>query len=106
MAVTDQLLSADDLIDNPELAKLYLEKRRLDLETFMKSLRWKQRNAYTVSAIVYGNEIVHELRPCQLHAFPIWGELFWLKAGEPGKEDPVIFYTFDCFAAYVLAKWW
>ncbi|MCP3024971.1 hypothetical protein [Cupriavidus basilensis] len=97
-----QFLSAPDLLANPELASLYVEKRRIDADLLMHSLKWQSRGAHLVVANMYGYEIHHELKPCTLHASPVWGELF-----PPPSWDmePVVFETFDCFVAYVLATW-
>jgi len=104
--VVKKFVSAKELADNDMLASAYLSKRQLDLEKFMQSLKWESRDGFILQADIYGNKVLHELQECRLHAFPVWGELFWAEPGTSGKEDPVIFRTFENFAAYVLAKWW
>jgi hypothetical protein len=101
-----QFTSAHHFISDTDAAIEYLAKREDDLEKFMRALHWKRNNTFTIQTVVYGNAIVHELKPGALRAFPCWGELFWDEAGKFGKEDPVIFDTFHNFAAFVLARWW
>jgi len=100
-----EFTSADELACDHDKAVAYLTPRQTDLEKFMKSMKWEVRNTFSIQADVYGNQIVHELKPRQLHSFPVWGELFW-KPGASKIEEPVIFHSFENFAAFVMAKWW
>ena len=94
---------------DPELAKEYLAKRKPEeLEQLMASLEWAKSDKFRwcVATTLYGNYLVHELKPASLHASPCWGELFWGTEEMREKEDPVVFWSFECFAAFVLARWW
>jgi hypothetical protein len=74
----------------------------------LESLAWEKSDRFRgcVATTLYGNYLVHELRPCSLHASPCWGELFWTNEEMAEKEDPVVFWSFEQFAAFVLARWW
>lgn len=97
---------AEDLADDPVAAAAYVARRTTDFEKLMRDLKWEFQTPRMIKADIYGNTVMHELKPNQLHAFPVWGEIFWDKPGTVGKEEPVIFMTLENFAAYVLAKWW
>lgn len=127
--VQERKLSAADLFidaDNVESAREYLRTRHSDLERFLKSLEWEPVlfGSAIKAKIAHRYYIVHELRPCTMHATPIWGELFFDKnqltplwgesvfdysevdevAGD--LPEPSIFLHFESFAAYVLKRWW
>lgn len=67
----------------------------------MSTLVWSYRSCDTIQSPVYSANLVHELSPATLHAWPCWGELFF-----GTNEDPVQFDTMECFVAYTAARWW
>jgi hypothetical protein len=100
------ILDAMDLVQDLEVARTYLKSRRYDLEKFMMSLpAWERWNYYGVSIKLYGQTIVHELKPGTLHATPCWGELFWDQQ-HASENDPVMFAHFENFAAFMLKRFW
>ncbi|BAW19085.1 hypothetical protein [Ralstonia phage RP31] len=101
---------ADDFSRDHQAAVIYLHQRPENntdgeriIEKFMKTLKWEYRTEDTLMADVYGCKIVIELRPCALHAFPIWGELFY---GPTREADPELFDSLECFVAFCVARWW
>jgi hypothetical protein len=103
---------AEDFSRDHSAAVKYLERLPYDrdkgstLAQFMKTLTWEFRTEHTIEAQVNANAtIVHELSPARLHSFPIWGELLW-KDSSGNHQEPELFASMECFAAFCLAKWW
>lgn len=102
-----QFKRATDFIDNQELAKAYVKQRAADVDRFMATIqRWEACNeGKAVRAVLYGKTVVHELAPSTLHASRCWGELFH-EAKRDGVVDSEVFWSFEQFAAYMLATYW
>lgn len=98
-------IAADLLAMEPDLAAAYVELRQRDAEAFCRSLYWVSRDMYSVKADVFGHQIRHELKPGWLHAYPVWGELYWDDKERHGTE-PIIFVTMECYIAYILARFY
>jgi hypothetical protein len=101
--------TADDFCRDHNLALIYLDRRPENgpegtaLSQLMKTLKWEYRTEKTIMAQLYGCTIVVELSPCTLHSFHIWGELFY---NDTREAEPELFDTLECFAAFVMARWW
>jgi hypothetical protein len=102
-----QFKRATDFIDNQELAKAYVKQRAADVDKFMATIqRWEACNeGRAVRTVLYGNIVVHELAPSTLHASRCWGELHYTSK-EEGTPDPETFWSFEQFAAFMLATYW
>lgn len=95
--------SAEDLSESGPLSTVYCSGRWMDLEKLAAELNW-QRGPFpnTVQAALYGAILVHEIRPGTLHASPCWGEMYFPNE----KRDPLVFKTYECAMAFILARYW
>jgi hypothetical protein len=101
-------VNAFDLAHDLEMARDYLKGRNEDLRKLMETLpSWTPWHCgpFAIMIQLYGQTIVHELKPGTLHASPCWGELFWDEQ-HALENDPVPFWHFENFAAFMLAKFW
>jgi len=98
-------LSAEVFLSDEVKAKRYVAQRETEAMQFFRSLKWENcpKFAFSVQTDIYGVRIVHEMQERRLHATPIWGEMFFPKQPE---REPIMFYSFDQFVAYMLAKYW
>jgi hypothetical protein len=101
--------SASDLACDAEQAKAYVERRHVDARQFVSSIVWQSATADMFEFTIYSDlranvRIVHDLQGSVLAGDTCWGELF---TTNPDKTiDTERFYTFECFVAYWLAKYW
>lgn len=103
-----KFVAADELACDSTMAKAYVEAREEDARTFTKSLVWDNKDIrwpHCIYADVYGYRVVHDLSGRVLNTVdPRWGEL--VKITDQEVEEIERFETFDCFVAYMLAKFW
>lgn len=103
-----KFVAADELACDPAMAKEYVENREKDARTFTKSLVWGNQDIrwpHCIYADVYGYRVVHDLSGRVLNTVdPRWGELVKIEGTD--VEEIERFETFDCFVAYMLAKFW
>jgi hypothetical protein len=103
--------TAFDFCRDHEAACIYLDRRpenkdgMMAIEVFTKTLEWKFRTAYTLSADIPNGVIVHELAPGRMHSFPIWGEMFYQDHSGDWQE-PELFDSLECFVAFMMARFW
>lgn len=101
-----QLASADDYLWNHELAFEYVGVRDKDAHEFTSKLEWKTHpEGHSVYTDIYGVRIVHYFQQDTVENTG-WGELFKENPEYPGTYDTERFETFECFVAYILAKYW
>lgn len=100
--------SADDYVDDAVLAREYVDSRVEDARKFTKSLVWGNQDIrwpHCIYADVYGYRVIHDLSGRVLNTTePRWGEMVKIEGLE--VEEVERFETFDCFVAYMLAKFW
>ena len=112
MSEQQRFVCSFDFSRNHEKAVAYLNRRPEAAEdggalaAFMRTLKWEYRTATTLQAHLNDRTtIVMELSPGTLHAFPIWGELLY-KDSNDVHQEPELFDSVECFAAFAMARWW